>query len=147
MKRTFGNALTRLFWGGTTLTSVEWQLLTALTASLPPGLRTVVEAQFEAYNLVQRECDGRALNFYRRTFSGVTTRGLSLLKMTSDEAPLSRLTATIDDSRELVHATLTAVRGRAFCIALNRALPPTGQVSVVEVKQAWRSNFEVVSTK
>jgi hypothetical protein len=41
-------------------------LLEQLVASLPPPLRSAVESQFDAYNLVQREVDGRALNFYRK---------------------------------------------------------------------------------
>lgn len=58
MKRNYGNFIERLIWGGTKLTNVEFDLLQHLIASLPPSLRSVVERQFDAYNLVQREVDG-----------------------------------------------------------------------------------------
>ena len=142
MKRTFGNAVTRLLWNGTTLTEVEFQLLQQLVHSLPTSLRSVVEAQFAAYNLVQREVDGRALNFYRKKGGRAANMdGLPLLDMAVDEAPLARLTAQLTGEHETVHATLNAVRGRVFCMALSRPVSSNGTVTVSEVKQAWRSSF------
>jgi hypothetical protein len=141
VKRTFGTFLSRLLNGGTSLTPVEYELLTHLVAALPPALRATAESQFEAYNLVQREVDGRALNFYRRKAGRVDLHGLPLFEMTRDEAPLVRLTAKIEGEAEPVHATLNAVAGRAFCIAFSRALPAQGRVSEVGTKDAWRSNF------
>lgn len=143
VKRTFGNFFARLASGGTALTPVEFHLLERLVESLPDTLRVTVESQFEAYNLVQREVDGRALNFYRKRLGKVDVRGIPLLDMACEEAPLARLTAKIDGEGEPLHATLTAVAGRAFCIAFNRALPAEGAVAVIDVKQAWRSNFRV----
>ena len=142
MKRTFGNFFTRLLWGGTMLTEVEFQLLQQLVTSLPPSLRSVVERQFAAYNLVQREIDGRALNFYRRKGKRANNmEGLPLLGMTVGEATLVRLTANIAGETEPVHATLGVVKGRVFCMALSRAIPSRGNVTVSGVKQSWRSNF------
>ena len=141
MKRTFGGFFTRLVAGGSTLTAVEFQLLDQLVSSLPEALRTVVESQFEAYNLVQREADGRALNFYRTKKGKVNMEGIPLLEMTVDEAPLVRLTARIAGDAEPVHATLTAVNGRVFCMALSRAVRSDATVSFTELKQAWRANF------
>lgn len=143
MKRTFGTFLSRLISGGTTLTPVEHQLLEKLVASLPASLRVTVESQFESYNLVQREVDGRALNFYRKKAGSVNVRGIPLLEMARAEAPLARLTAKIEEEEEPYHATLSAASGRAFCIAFDRTLPKKGTVSVIETKQAWRSNFHV----
>ena len=141
VKRTFGSVFRRIMSGGTVLTPVEHQLIERLVAALPASLRGTVEAQFEAYNLVQREVDGRALNFYRTTTGRAGVADLPQLAMTQDVAPLVRLTANIEGQKEPVHATLTAVSGRAFCIGFSRALPAKGGVSVVKTKQAWRSKF------
>ena len=143
MKRTFGNFLARLLSGGTTLTEVEFQLLQQLVGSLPSTLRLVVESQFSAYNLVQREIDGRALNFYRKKGGQANNmEGLPLLDMTVEEAPLVRLTASIAGDTEPVHATLAAIKGRVFCMALSRRVRSNGIVTISDVKQAWRSNFK-----
>jgi hypothetical protein len=61
--------------------------------------------------------------------------------MTVEEAPLIRLTATLNGEMEPVHATLNAVGGRVFSINLNRPLPLKGKVIVSHVKHAWLSNF------
>lgn len=143
MKRTFGTFFSRLISGGTVLTPVEHQLLERLVTTLPASLRVTVESQFDAYNLVQREVDGRALNFYRKIAGRVAVHGIPLLEMAREESPLARLTARIEGEEEPLHATLTAVGGRAFCVAFSRALPAKGSVSVVETRQAWRSNFHV----
>jgi hypothetical protein len=142
MKRTFGNFVERLMWGGTTLTEVEFELLQGLVGALPPELRSVVEIQFSAYNLVQREIDGRALNFYRKKGGRANNmEGLPLLQMSVDEAPLVRLTATLAGDTEPLYATLNAVGGRVFCIAFSRRVRSVGAVAISDVKQAWRSNF------
>lgn len=142
MKRTFGNFIERLLGGGTKLTDVEFALLQQLIVSLPPPLRSVVESQFEAYNLVQREIDGRALNFYRKKGGRANNMdGLPLLEMTVEEAPLVRLTANISGDSEPLHATLNAISGRVFCMALSRSVRTEGNVTVTDVKEAWRSNF------
>lgn len=147
MKRHFGNLLSRVLWGGSSLTSAEHKILVALVAALPPALRTNVEAQFSAYNLVQRESDGRALNFYRKK-NGIPNNmtGLPLLTHKSREAPLARLTASIGQGQEPLHAVLTAVDGRAFCVSFSRSLGrdvSAGAVQVESTVQAWRSNFEI----
>ena len=142
MKRSFGGVWSRFLHGGVTLTVVESQLLEHLISSLPAPLRTIVEHQFEAYNLAQREIDGRALNFYRRRNGRANDmEGLPLLEMAAEEAPLVRLTAAIAGETEPVHATLTAINGRVFCMALSRAVPSDAVITVSQVKQAWRSNF------
>ena len=146
MKRHFGTLLTRSFLGsGTDLTDIEHRVTEELIASLPDWLRTTVEAQIESYNLVQREVDGRALNFYRKR-SGATgaMEGKPTLEMHGDEAPLMRITIRLGEDQEPVHATLNAVAGRVFCVAFNRridAYPGTTTVTVVNRKEAWRSNF------
>jgi hypothetical protein len=137
--------LTRLVRGGTTLTAAEHRLLCLMVDALPPHLRGIVERQFDSYNLVQREIDKRALNFYRVRLG---RRGVlpvaPLLKSKLDEAPLVRITARIAGESEPLHAVLTAVRGRAFTVAFSRAVPEQLQadaLSVADVTRAWKSNF------
>lgn len=147
MKRHFGSVWARSFLGsGTTLTEIEHTLTEELIRSLPDWLRTTVEAQIEAYNLVQREVDGRALNFYRkRSGRADCMDGLPRLQMDGEEAPLMRLTAVLRDDPDPVHATLNAVRGRVFCVALSRRVdgyPPATPVRVTRRREAWRSNFQ-----
>ncbi len=142
MKRIYGNFLQRLAWGGMTLTDVEYELLEQLVASLPPPLRSVVETQCEAYNLVQLEVNRRAINFYRKKAGKANNmEGLPLLQMDVDEAPLIRLTAHVSGDSEPLHAVLNAVSGRMFSMNLSRAIPREGDVTVSDVKQARRSNF------
>ena len=59
VKTNFGNAVSRLLWGGVCLSRVESGLLQRMVDDLPGKLRAIVEAQFESYNLVQREAAGR----------------------------------------------------------------------------------------
>lgn len=130
----------RLLWGGAKLTEVEFGLLQSLVSSLPPPLRATVEAQFEAYNLAQREPDGRALNFYRRKKGGKVDdlEGLPLLNLSVNEAPLVQLKASVVGETMPVHATLIAVNGRAFSLELDRPVPAEGKIIVVDIKKDWR---------
>ena len=146
MKRHFGSFLTRSFLGaGITLTDVEYTLTDELICSLPHWLRTTVEAQMAAYNLVQREFDGRALNFYYRCSGRANCmKELPVLRMHGEKAPMMRITAQIGDDPDPVHATLNAVHGRVFCVAFNRRVgryPPATTVLVTDRTDAWRSNF------
>lgn len=146
MKRHFGTFLTRSFLGGgIDLTEVEHRITEELIASLPEWLRTTVEIQMDAYNLVQREIDGRALNFYRKRLGrGVCMGGLPSLEMHGDEAQLARITFRVGDKRKPVHATLNAVAGRVFCVAFSHRvddLPRGTALVVTDRKEAWRSTF------
>ena len=59
----FGNAFTCLVWGGVRLRDSERKLLELAVDELPEDVRRAVDAQLCAYNLAQRESDGRAINF------------------------------------------------------------------------------------
>jgi hypothetical protein len=112
---------------------------------LPGKLRAIVEAQFESYNLVQREADGRALNFYRSRLGRVDVSNVPLLAMRGIDAPLIRVSFTIARNGPEHHAVLTAVNGRAFCLTFDadmRALRGSSDFSVMHVTRSWRSNFE-----
>lgn len=145
MKKDYGTSMERLLWGGAKLSEVEFGLLQALVSSLPVPLRTVVDAQFEAYNFAQREVDGRALNFCRKAKGGKEDdhQGLPQLhmEMRVAEAPLVQMKVSVVGETEPVHATLLAAEGRVFCMALNRAVPDHGKVIIINVDKKWRSNF------
>ena len=108
-------------------------------------MRETVARQFESYNLVQREIDGRALNFYR---VGLGRNGVlpvtPLLTSRLDVAPLVRIRAKVAGETEPLHVVLTAVSGRAFSVSFSRTvserLTPDA-LSVDNVTQAWKSNF------
>lgn len=135
----------RLCRGGATLSAAEYRLLCLLVAALPAHLRDIVERQFDAYNLVQREADGRALNFYRvQPWSNKVLSVSPLLTSKANEAPLVRIGIDVAGDGEPLHAVLTAVDGRVFCVSFNRVIPKNlspDSISVRSVTQAWRSNF------
>lgn len=146
VKLQFGNWLTRLLWGGDTLYPAEQALLDALVTGLPAKLRGTVEAQFHAYNLAQREVNGRALNFYRKARGTVSSDGLTLLTLKAQDAPLIRITARVGGSTAPVHAVLTAVGGRAFSVTTDRPLEASERESAVVVEHvvdSWRSNVDL----
>lgn len=146
VKREFGTRLSRLVQGGVKLTDAEYAIVCALVEALPPHLKPLVEAQFERYNLVQREVDQRGLNFYSKQRGAVGAAGFPQLSHKGVEAPLVRITAKVGTSKEPLHAVLTAVNGRAFQVTLDRhlsVLEHLEQVRVEDMVQAWRSNFAV----
>ena len=138
----FGSWWSRLIGGGTKLSHLEFEFLLLLIDALPEAMKSIVKTQFEAFNLVQREVDGRALNFYRMKGGKADTTGLPLLKTTQMEAPLVKITANISGESEAVHAVLTAVNGQAFSVTFSRRISNirSGEIlEVTRVKQAWRS--------
>lgn len=146
MRWHFGNPFTRLLWNGTKLRERESQLLALAVDELPADLRRIVDAQLHVFNLVQREVDGRALNFYRkRGRQADDMTGVELLPMKSPEAPLVKITVQFDDDAQPVHAVLTAVQNRVFCLSLSRSLPaqPGGRASLMHSVASWRSNVAV----
>jgi hypothetical protein len=91
---TFGNMLTRLLLGWHHLARGRRQA-SHRVAELPPAIRTTVETQLAAYNLAQREVDGRTINFYRtRRRRGTTS--MPRLQTPHAEAPLVRIKVRFD---------------------------------------------------
>ncbi len=147
MKRHFGTWAARCFLGsGVTLSDSEHYLLSLLVAELPPHLREKVEAQFESYNLVQREVDRRTLNFYRcRAWGRGQLPVTPILKSKLEVAPLVRLSFKVAGQPALLHAVLTAVNGRAFSVSFSRVVSRDSRpadYSIEKVTQAWLSNFD-----
>ena len=146
MKRIFGTWIIRLLRGGQILTDGEHHLLSVVLAELPPHLRDKVERQFASYNLVQREIDRRALNFYRvRVGESGALPVTPLLNCKLDVAPLVRIAVNVKAQAEPLHAVLTAVNGRAFSLSFSRPVPSNSRpadYSIEKVTQAWLSNFD-----
>ena len=135
--------MTRLLRGGVRLSDAEHFLLQASVERLDPEIRGVVVSQFEQYNLVQREVDGRALNFYKIKLGRRAPLEVSeLLAMTAAEAPLIKISVAPPGEEKPLHAVLTAVNGRAFCLTFDRVPPrsPFGPgAQVTSSTQSWRS--------
>ena len=130
------------------LSELESEIMKRLVSELPAELRETVEAQFSAYELVQREVDGRALNFYPRRKEMRGRFSAPLLQMEVAEAPLVRMQFLIGNPPVVLHAVLTAVQGRAFCVSFSqdvRGLPSPARLEVSKVVHAWRSNFKIAS--
>ena len=145
MKTEFGTLLSRFITGGVILSDLERWVLNALVSSLPLELRQIVEAQFQRYVLAQREVDGRALNFYPRRSELKEALSAPLLEMKKEVAPLVRIKFKVANHPNNLHAVLSAVRGRAFCISFNSDVRPLAGASSFELKdveQSWRSNLD-----
>src|SRR5262245_26166669 len=148
VKRHFGGLVSRLLRGGTTLSDTEYSVICALVDTLPLDLRTIVSTQLNSYNLVQRESDDRALNFYRfKNGSPSFTDDLPQLHMKTEESPLIRAKLRVEGEQEPLHAVLAAVRGRVFCVSFSR--PPGSSarsVRILDIEQSWRSSVIVRRT-
>jgi len=127
---------------------IEEELLGIAVKELLPMLRSTVETQLDSYNLVQREVDGRALNFYCIKDGRVKHDDIPPLPLKSGEVKLLSVTFDITGQAENMHMTACAVNGYFFCLAFSNDLRPYKdyrQIMVKEVHQSWRSNID--STK
>jgi hypothetical protein len=150
MRTQFGTRLSRFLCGGVVLSALESWTLQSLVSSLPPDLRQIVEAQFQRYVLVQREVDGRALNFYPRRSEMKEVLSAPALQMEGEEAPLVRIKFSVAGHRRSMHAVLTAVLGRAFCVSFSNDVRPFSTALGFElesVEQSWRSNFNLAKAQ
>ena len=125
---------------------IEKQVLQQLIQALPQILRTPIEAQLNAYNLVQREIDGRALNFYRKKLRHLVRDDMPPLPVKTGEIKLLGLSFSISDFTQKIHATATAIDKYFFCISFSHDLRPFAThniITIVDVTQSWRSNIEM----
>lgn len=76
---------------------------------------------------MQREVDGRALNFYLFKNGSVSfSDDLPQIEMKADESPLVRASLSVEGEKPL-HPVLAAVRGRVFCVSFSR--PPQNKTA------------------
>lgn len=145
MKSVYGTWATRLFAGGVTLSSVELAVLEHLVGTLPAELKDPLLAQLNGCNLVQREIDGRALNFYKKKLGRVTRAGLPELPLKSGEVLLLKMAFRVPGQTDSFHATMTAIDRQFFCLSFSHDLRPfsmSKEISVQDITQSWRSNIE-----
>lgn len=123
---------------------VEEALLRLSLEELPTALRSIVESHLNAYNLVQREIDGRSLNFCRIKGGRVKRDDLQPLPIKSGEVKLLRVTFSLAGNTEDMHATLLAVDKYFFCLAMSECLQPYknfDRIFIKRVKRSWKSNI------
>jgi hypothetical protein len=140
----FGNLFTRLIWGGVRLLPLERAVLSLLVKSLPEQLREIVVTQLQACNLVQREVDGRALNFYRMVRGRASRAGVPDLPVKPGEVLLLKMAFRLPDDDRLLHATMTAIDRQFFCASFSQDLRPLGEstrIIVQGVTNSWRSGL------
>lgn len=118
--------------GGVVLSPVEEVAIDRLIASLPDELRAIAEAQFASYNLVQREVDGRALNFYRIVRGRPSHDGMPLQPRWQAETSLVRVSIAIQGAPAPLRAGLVAIGGRAFSVVFDRPVRPDEAAGVAD---------------
>ena len=142
MKLEFGNNLQRFFGGGVKLWSIEKILLVKFFEYLPDGIRRTVEKQIDQYNLVQREINGRAVNFYCKKFLNSGAK-IPLLTTKVVETKLLSIQFKIPDEKNDLNANFWLVNGRFFSINFSHDMRPfkkVEKVNILDVKNSWRSN-------
>ena len=140
----FGSALTRYLCQGVSLSNAEQVILNGLIEDLPEHLKPTVISQFEAYNLVQREVDGRALNFYRIwpiPIISVLRPVPNLPSISAEEAVLIKGKFESLKDGKAVHATMHAVGTRTFCVSRDRSVDTDEEVALVSTKNSWLSSY------
>lgn len=143
VKSAYGTLVTRLLSGGVTLSALEAAVFDRMVGCLPAELKDPLLGQLNEYNLVQREVDGRALNFYKKEAGRVTRAGLPELPLKPGEVLLLKMTFTVPGQDQSFHATMTAVDKRFFCLNFSHDLRPfrnAKEIKVQDIKQSWRSN-------
>jgi hypothetical protein len=144
MKTSFGNFFRRLMSNGVTLLPIEKNILTSLVEALPEGLQETARTQLQAYNLVQREVDGRALNFYRFRGFKIDRNGLPKLSIKPGTVRLLSISFTAPSLSKPIHVTMHAVDGYLFSISSSQDLRLVARVSeiqTVKIEASWRSNM------
>lgn len=146
-KTQFGSAFQRLLRGGVRLYPVEERLIERFILAMPDNFQVPLQQQLNAFNLAQREVDGRALNLYRIKGGQVFKDNLPPLPCHAGEVKLWRCHAGFPDGKEL-HVVFTAVDRVFFGITTDQDIRPFRDLTdftVNQTKQSWRSNLEHAS--
>jgi hypothetical protein len=146
-KTQFGTFWQRLWRGGVRLFPLEERLLEALLGHMPTPFLAPLQAQLDAYNLAQRQVDGRALNLYRMKGRRVARDDLPPLPCRMGETKLLRFQAVLPNS-EAIHVAFWAVDRYLFGFDTDRDIRPFGTIEQFEIshlRQSWRSAIEPAS--
>ena len=128
--------------GGVRLAPVETRLLTLFREHIPQTFHSALDAQLEAYNLVQRHVEWRGCTFYRIRAWRVFRDDLPVLPCNAGEVKLLSLAVSPAPDVTL-HVVFWAVRRYFFGFASGESLKPyrdTTELRLLNVKQSWRSN-------
>jgi len=131
----------RVLRGGTRPTSFEKLCIEACLTHLPEQIKEIANSQLAQYNLIQREIDGRALNFYRVVRFNKIAEPTNLLPIKSKDCVLLKLEVETD-TQEKLNVTLHATSYRIFCIQFSRSVskPKTIKgISITKCTQSWRN--------
>lgn len=132
---------------GNSITVTEHYVLSMLVDSLPDHAKNIVERQFELYDIMQREVDGRALIFFvckKVIGNPVSVPLLSGSKL--EDYPLISGTFSIKGEPKKLHAKLHVVHGRVFCLKLSfsiKHLREIQYIQLIKIKEVWRSNLPI----
>ena len=144
MKNVFGNIITRTIGSGVSLTKIEKELLELLPINLPPNVAEIIIQQIDTFNLVQREADGRALNFYYIVKGKINRDSMPIIKTKKDETKLLAITFIIEKEPREFHATFTAISGVFFCMNFSddlRSYKKKSKITVAKISKSWKSDL------
>ena len=144
MKNVFGNIIARSFGGGVNLTAIEKELLELLPENLPPNIAKIIVQQIDLFNLVQREIDGRALNFYRLQRGKIDIASIPKIKTKKIETKLLSIAFEIEGESREFNATFTAIDGFFFCMNFSddlRQYKKKSKLKVVKISKSWKSEL------
>lgn len=131
----------RILRGGTRPTSFEKLCIESCLTHLPEQIKDVANSQLAQYNLIQREIDGRALNFYKIVRFNQISEPSNLLPIKSKDCVLLKIEIETD-TQEKLNVTLHATGYRIFCIQFSRSvsnLKSIKEISVTKCTQSWRN--------
>jgi len=138
MKLVYGNKFYRALRGGVTLSPFELRALELCIQALPVDMAKVIIEQIEQFNLVQREVDWRALNFYKIRGFRKVCEIRPLLALKSDDAPLVKVAFSIPNG-ETINAVIHVFKGRFFSINFGASTKPVKDITELEIKKVTKS--------
>lgn len=143
MKKQFSNFLLNLTRNGKQLSNLEEKLLSVFFDHVPEKIGVIIKQQFKPYNLLQREIDGRATNFYRIKKGKVKRDDLPKLETKQNETKLMSMGFRIKNVDKNMYVTFWAVDGYFFCMNfsdnINEYLQEK-EVEIFQIEKSYKSN-------
>ncbi|MHA2852290.1 hypothetical protein, partial [Vibrio harveyi] len=141
LRKAMLNKLRKMILGCTDLTPFEEQSIKLCIDNLPENLKGIAAAQFKEYNLIQREYDGRTVNFYKVKCLRKVVNPNQLLPIKTDDCVLIKLELkTI--SNERIGVTLHATGHRIFSASFSKDVSNLGKIEGMRLEKltkSWRS--------
>lgn len=141
LRKAMLNKLRKMILGCTELTQFEEQSIKLCIENLPENLKGIAAAQLKEYNLIQREYDGRTVNFYKVKCLRKVVNPNQLLPIKTDDCVLIKLELkTI--SNERIGVTLHATGHRIFSASFSKDASNLGKIEGMRLEKltkSWRS--------